>query len=629
VIIATAGHVDHGKTSLVRALTGIDTDRLPEEKRRGLTIDLGFAYVDWPGCARIGFVDVPGHHRFVATMVAGVTGVDAALIVIAADDGVMPQTREHVAILDLLSVDRGVIAITKADKVDAERLAVVSADARRLVERTAMTALPIVETSVETGIGIEVLRGQLSALSSRARDGEQRFRLAVDRSFVIEGAGVILAGPVLSGSVARGEDLVVMPGGARVSARGLRVQDTEDERASAGDRCAVQIGGRDAGRAAARRGDWLCAPDTGIASRRLDVRLHPARTLESEIKHEQPVHLHIGAADVPGRLALLDRRRLAAGEQAWGQLVLDREICSVRGDRFILRDQSARETIAGGWVVDPRGAERGRARPERLRALAALAEPTPEAALASLLAVEGGPVDLETFARRWNLSAQAAHQACAGVEMIQADGRAFDPGFWRDWRAAALKAVATAHREHPERLGLDAPGLAATMGRRVVDARLVLATLVEDDELALDFGTYRRPDHAPVLAPNDQAAWERLRPLLGDAEHPAEVAHQIARSQGWELSDLLSLLGRLERHGRVIRISRNRYLLPESVTTLARAAETAIEEGALTLADFRAQSGVGRNLAVEFLEFLDRKRMTRREGPRRILLARANEVFGL
>ena len=247
MIIATAGHVDHGKTSLVRALTGIDTDRLPEEKRRGLTIELGFAYADWPGgrrpeVGRIGFVDVPGHHRFVATMVADVTGVDAALIVIAADDGVMPQTREHVAILDLLGVDRGVIAITKADKVHAEKLAEVSSDARRLVAGTSMAGFVVIETSAETGEGIEALRERLSELTSLARGADQRFRLAVDRSFVLEGAGVILAGSVLSGTVARGDALVVMPGGTVVSARGLRVQDAEDARVVCRPRSGPPIG---------------------------------------------------------------------------------------------------------------------------------------------------------------------------------------------------------------------------------------------------------------------------------------------------------------------------------------------------------------------------------------------------
>ncbi len=628
MIIATAGHVDHGKTSLVRALTGIDTDRLPEEKRRGLTIDLGFAYVDWPNGVRAGFVDVPGHHRFVANMVAGVTGVDAALIVIAADDGVMPQTEEHVAILELLGIRQGAIAIAKSDKADAGRLEEVRGQARNLVAKTVMAGFPVIETSVVSGAGIGALRDVLAAFKDD-ESGQGRFRLAVDRSFVLDGVGVILAGPVLSGSIEAGSDLVVMPGEVPVSARALRVQGSASGTARAGDRCAVQIGGRYAGRDAARRGDWLCAPDAGLVSRRLDVRLRAARTLETEVRHDQPVHLHIGAADIPARLALLDRRRLGSGEEAWGQLILDRPVCSVQGDRFILRDQSTRSTIAGGWVVDPLGAERGRARPERLAALAALAEPEPNGALRCLLALTGGPVDLDVFARRRNLLAEAAEQVFSRVPMVRAGGQAFDPEHWKRWRKAALSALAAAHREQPDRLGLDALGLASALGLRLPDARLVLGELVDEGAVVLAIGIYRLPGHTSRLAASDQHAWDRLRPLLGGADQPAEVAHQIAKAHDWDTGELLSFLGRLEGRGLVVRVSRNRWLLPESVATLARAAEAAKDLDAITLAGFREQSGVGRNLAVEFLEFLDRKRMTRRAGAHRILLAGAKEIFGL
>lgn len=631
MIIATAGHVDHGKTSLVRALTGVDTDRLPEEKRRGLTIDLGFAYTDLADGGRLGFVDVPGHHRFIANMVAGVTGVDAALIVVAADDGVMPQTEEHVAILDLLGIAGGAIAITKADKVDGERLNDVKASIRELLTGSALANLPIMATSAETGVGIDLLKEQLLAIRLEKSRGGDRFRLAVDRSFVIEGAGVILAGPVLSGTIGIGDDLVVMPAGIPVSARGLRVQDSRATSARIGDRCAVQIGGRQAGRDVARRGSWLCAPEAGIATRRLDVRIRQARGSNADIRHDLPVHLHMGAADVPGRLALLDRRRLAPTDEAWGQIILDREICAVRGDRLILRDQSAVATIAGGWVVDPRGAERGRARPGRLQWLAAMAEPTPEAALQGLLEVMGGPVDLDVLARQWNLTNDAARSAWARVEAVRVGGLAFDPEHWSGWRRAALDVLERAHRDHPDRLGLDAPTLAAELRLRHPEARLVLADLVREGAAVSDFGVYRLPGHQPQITPLDQAAWETLRPHLGDADHPAEVMHQIAKHIEMEAADLLALLGRLAVRGLVIRVSRNRFFPPETVSRLARAAEAAAldDPDGLTIANFRDHAKVGRNLAVEFLEFLDRRRMTRRVGAHRLMVASAAEIFGI
>ena len=543
----------------------------------------------------------------------------------------MPQTVEHVAILDLLGVRRGAVAITKSDKVDKERLDDVTASIRRLLAGSTLADLPVIATSTETGAGIEALGEQLTAARMGIPGAGQRFRLAVDRSFVIEGAGVILAGPVLSGSVGIGEDLVVMPAGMAVSARGLRVQDSNAETAVVGDRCAIQIGGRNAGRDVARRGDWLCAPDTGIAGRRLDVRLRPARALDGEIRHDLPVHLHIGAADVPARLALLDRRRLGPGEEAWAQLILDRDVCAVRGDRFILRDQPAQATIAGGWVVDPVGAERGRARPERLRVLAALAEPAPAAALKRLLDVVGGPVDLDVLARRWNLAPEAASEAWSGVGSIRAGELAFDPERWRAWRLAALEALDAAHRDHPDRLGLDARSLAATLRLRPAESRLVVAELIAEGAIASDFGVYRLPAHHPRLTPLDQTAWESLRPFLGDADQPAEVAHQIANKIDREPADLLALLGRLAARGLVIRVSRNRFLLPETVARLARAAQaaSATNPDGLAIAAFREHAGVGRNLAVEFLEFLDRRRMTRRVGAHRVVIASATEIFGI
>lgn len=631
MIIATAGHVDHGKTSLVRALTGVDTDRLPEEKRRGLTIDLGFAYTDLVNGGRLGFVDVPGHHRFIANMVAGVAGVDAALVVVAADDGVMPQTEEHVAILDLLGIDRGVIAVTKTDKVDAARLGEVEASIRRLVEGSTLLGLSLVRTSTETGAGIDDLKKILTDVRIGGRVSGQRFRLAIDRSFVIDGVGAILAGPVLSGGVAVGEELVVMPAGIPVSARGLRVQDSEAISAEISDRCAIQIGGRNAGRDVAGRGDWLCARDTGIASRRLDVRIRSARTRSVDIRHDVPVHAHIGAADIPGRLVLLDRRRLAPGQEAWAQIILDREVCAVRGDRFVLRDQSARATIAGGWVVDPMGAERGRARPERLETLAALAQPAPEDALRGLLAISGGPVDAGDLARRWNLTQDAAREAWSRVALVRVGTLVFDPEYWAAWRHAAMKALENVHRDQPDRLGLDIASLAAMLRLRQPEARLLLAELIADGAVVSDFGIYRLPDHQPRLTPVDQAAWEALRPLLGDAGRPAEVAHQIAKNMEGEALELLSLLGRMEGRGLVIRVSRNRYLLPETVSRLATAAETAsaAHPDGITIAGFREHAEVGRNLAVEFLEFLDRRRMTKRLGVHRILLASAAEIFGI
>jgi selenocysteine-specific elongation factor len=643
LIIATAGHVDHGKTALVRALTGVNTDRLPEEKTRGLSIDLGYAYGNFKASpdscknVRVGFVDVPGHHRFVTNMVAGVTGIDTALLVVAADDGVMPQTKEHLAILDLLGVTRGTVAITKADKVDDARLTEVEEQVSQLMNGTSLAHSPIIATSVFRGASIERLRGLLPTARPNTIESQmdqQAFRLAVDRSFVLEGVGVILTGLVLSGRVRLGEQLVIMPAGLPVSVRCLRTQGTEADTAAAGQRCAVLIGGRHASREAARRGDWLCRPNTGLVSRRVDVRVRPARSIDNALCHDLPVHVHIGARDVTGRLALLDRRRLLAGEEAWGQLVFDRDIYSVRGDRFILRDQSAQITIAGGWIVDPRGAHRGRARPERLNALAAMAEPTPDGALRGLLRARCGPVNLPDLARRWNLIPDAAEAIWARAEAHRVGPLAIELPQWQEWRAAVLAALEVGHQQHPEQLGLALHAIATSSRLRAPEAQLVLDALAVEEAIIRSFGLHRIPEHQPCLAPVDQALWDLLQPALGEARRPAQVLHQIAKRLEWKPDDLLALLVRAAGVGLVIRISKNRFLLPETVLHLARAAEdTAADDpgnrGHISIARFREQAKTGRNLTVDVLEFLDRRRLTRRNGSVRQLVASVDEIFNI
>ena len=633
MIIATAGHVDHGKTSLVRALTGVDTDRLPEEKRRGLTIDLGYAYAEIAGIGTIGFVDVPGHQRFVANMVAGVSGIDAALLVIAADDGVMQQTVEHLAIIELLGIEHAIVAITKTDRVTPMRVEAVVDAAADLLADTPITAAAIVRTSTTGGRGaqdrgIDALRAEIARLPVRHHAVGRGFRLAVDRAFVLEGVGVVATGLILSGSIATGDEIVISPAGLRVTARGLRAQNSVVERAGAGDRCAIQLGGRLASRDAVRRGDWLVAPDAHLPSDRLDVRLRLASGAAA-LRHEMPVHVHIGAADIPGRVALLDRRRLEPGEAAVAQIVLGRATSAIRGDRLILRDQSARITLAGGEVLDPTGPRRGRAHPQRLAVLGALAESDPAAALARLLAVTDGLVDLDDLRRRFNLSRDVAAAAWQSVEMRRVGDLAASPDRWLAWREAALAAVAVAHRDAPERLGPERREITRALGLRDDAAGLVLSELAAEGGLRFSLGIYRLPDHQPRLSAADARVWETLQPWLGDRDRPAEVVHQIARHMGVEPKLLFPVLERAARLGLVLRISRNRYLLPETVMGLARAAESlAGDTSEFTVRDFRDAAGIGRNLAVEFLEFLDRRRLTRRDRDHRSIIASTKAVFG-
>ncbi|MDX1376875.1 MAG: selenocysteine-specific translation elongation factor, partial [Burkholderiales bacterium] len=348
MIVATAGHVDHGKTSLVRALTGVDTDRLPEEKKRGLTIDLGFAYLPLAGAATIGFVDVPGHERFVHNMLSGVAGIDFALLVVAADDGPMPQTREHLAILDLLGVSQGAVALSKIDRVSEARVAEVRAALGTLLAPTGLAGAPIFPLSVVSDTGVGALKAHLEAaaraLQPRAREGN--FRLAVDRAFTIAGAGLVVTGTVVSGEVAVGDTVRALLAGEAARVRSIHAQNAAAGIGVAGERCALNLAGID-GKSPIERGDWIVAGTLPPAVRRFDARLRVLADEAGALAHWTPVHVHLGAADVTGRVAVLEGAGIAPGASGLVQLLLERPIGALGGDGFILRDQSSRRTLAG------------------------------------------------------------------------------------------------------------------------------------------------------------------------------------------------------------------------------------------------------------------------------------------
>ena len=326
MIIATAGHVDHGKTVLVKALTGEDTDRLPEEKQRGMSIDLGFAYQPLEDDTVLGFIDVPGHEKFIRNMLAGVTGVDFALLVVAADDGPMPQTREHVAILDLLGISAGAVALTKIDRVDGGRVDEVAGQITSLLAETGLANAPIFPVSGNTGDGVNALRTHLhtQAMARDARAAGGHFRLAIDRSFTLSGRGHVVTGTVFSGQVAVGDRLMLTPPGVEVRVRGLHVQNQPAERGGVGDRCAVNIVSTGLRKTEAHRGNWLLAEPINLPTARIDVRLNVLEGEVRALKHWTPVHIHCGANDITGRVAILGQKSIAPGGTGFVQLILDR-----------------------------------------------------------------------------------------------------------------------------------------------------------------------------------------------------------------------------------------------------------------------------------------------------------------
>ncbi len=621
MIVATAGHVDHGKTTLVRALTGVDTDRLPEEKQRGMSIDIGFAYADLGGAQPVGFVDVPGHERFLRNMLAGVAAIDFALLVIAADDGVMPQTIEHLAVLDLLGIGRGAVALTKADRVDAARIDRVGAEIAALLAPTCLRDAPVFALSATAGAGVEALRQYLAAaqagLAARAQDGN--FRLAVDRSFTLDGAGLVVTGAVLAGSVQEGGALLLSPAGVPVRVRAIHVQNRPVGRAGAGMRCALNLAG-DLKRVEVGRGDWVVAPAAHAPTSRLDVRLRLLADAAAPLAHWTPVQLHLGAASLGAHVALLQDRALAPGEQAYAQLVLERPAAAMHGDRFVLRSQAGQRVIGGGMVIDTMATSRRIARPLRLARSIALDHADAGQALAALLDVETAGLVLEDFMQARNLSeAQVARlRLSAAMHAAESGGSTYAIGRqrWQSLERRALALVSDWHARQPDSLGVPEAWLAGQLRSEALPplAHAALRALLQQGALVRDGLLLRLPDHCAQLDAKDSARLAQVAALLQPAGLRPPIVGELAAALGMERAALMAFLERIARLGYLEQIAPNRYFLPQTVAELADIAAALAQEsgtGEFDAAGFRNRSGIGRNLTVEVLEYLDRAGYTR------------------
>ena len=635
MIIAMAGHVDHGKTALVLALTGIDADRLPDEKRRGMTIDLGFAHTTMANGTVIGFVDVPGHERFLGNMLAGVLSVGSVLLVVAADDGPMPQTREHLAILRLTHIGDITAVISKIDRVPAGRVDAVAAQVRDDLARAGYHGAPVFPVSSHTGDGIEALRLHIENLAAREHQDASMggFRLAIDRGFLIPGTGLVVTGTVASGRVSIGDRLVLTPSGLAARVRGIEVHHAAAETARAGDRCALAITGPRIEKSRLRRGDWVVDPRLHAPTTRLDVMI---RTVEDRgLRHAAKVHVHLGTTGVTGRALSLTSADIAPGAGQFVTIALDQAVPALHGDRIILRDDSTGRVVAGGHVADPFAPARRVRRDQRLRSLAALSMPDPKAALESLLEADGW-VDLARFALAHNLPPESLASLSVGAAAARA-GHPSRPILLSEATqletAAALTArLAEWHARHPDMPG---PGKAALLaGLRAIPVEAAEAVLL--DQIALGTivrqdAALRLPDHRPVLGAIDEAHWHRIEPALEAAGTKPPRVRELATELGLDPTAAEALLVRLERFGRLMRVAPNRFFPPSAVITLGELAATLDGESdgaGFNAGVFNQRSGLGRNLTIEVLEFLDRIGVTRRDGNTRYLLRPASEVLG-
>ena len=645
MIIGTAGHIDHGKTSLVKALTGVDADRLKEEKARGITIDLGFAYKPAADGGVLGFVDVPGHEKLIRNMLAGATGIDHVLLVVAADDGPMPQTREHLAILSLLGLTRGVVALTKADLVSEARLAEATAEVREMLASTGLAGALIVPVSSVTGQGIDRLEAHLAearaALPSARVDGH--FRLAVDRSFSLAGIGTVVTGTAVAGSVGVGDRLLVTPNGKPVRVRGLHAENREAASGQAGQRLALNLAGVEKQDIA--RGDWIVAEAAHAPTQRLDARLRVLASEARPLAHWTPVHLHLGALDVGARVVLLEGRPIAPGASALVQLELDNPIGALHGDRFILRDQSALRTIGGGAVIDAFAPAARRHKSQRLGVLAALERPTPAEALGALLALEQpNGVDLPRFSTLWNLRPDTAQALAQAVpHRTVSDGKitlAFAQGQIEAWGSRLAELLSAHHKRAPDSPGMTVEQLqrSATAKAAVKPSAAVFALLLR--ELSGSGGTLQRhgpflrlAGHEASLQGADQKLWEHLRPWLAEGgwNHPPKLSDMLARDRMLHRAQVTRLLHKAASLGKVYAVGAEYFILAEHLSELAARAQQlahADEHKRLNVKTYRETTGISRHLSLPLVEFFDQIGFTKRDPMGRKIRRDADDMFG-
>ncbi|OYT83966.1 MAG: selenocysteine-specific translation elongation factor [Pseudomonas sp. PGPPP4] len=623
MIIGTAGHIDHGKTALIQALTGVAGDRRREEQARGITIDLGYVYADLGDGGLTGFIDVPGHERFVHNMLAGASGLDLALLVVAADDGVMPQTREHLAILELLGIPRLLVALTKADRVDAERLAQVHQEVNALLAAGPFAGAPLYPVASPSGAGIPALRAALLAALDQVRQRNARggFRLAVDRVFSVAGAGVVVTGTAFAGQVAVGDELLLTPRGQRLRVRGLHAQNRAAEVAQAGQRVSLNLAGERLSTDSLARGDWLVAEALHAPTTRIDVELRLLPGEARNLAHWTPVHVHLGAQDLTGRVALLEGDSLAPGATALAQLVLNAPLHGVHGDRLVLRDQSAQRTLGGARLLDPFAPARHRRTPQRLAQLQALRQGALEEALPEILAQAAAGLDPRLLARQFNRP-EGDWQLPADTLRVdtRVGPRLFAAALWQAALERLGAALATFHQEQPDELGPDRDRLrriaAPELERSVYLA--LLETALAEGRLQSSGPWLHLPDHRVRLTEAEEGLKARLWPLLEAQRFDPPWTRDLAKSLGQPEAEVRLLLRKLARLGELTQVVKDLFYPQASLEAAAgEALRLEREAGIIRAAAFRDALGIGRKRSIQILECLDRIGFTRRFGDER------------
>ena len=635
IIVGTAGHIDHGKSTLVQALTGKDPDRLPEEKKRGITIDLGFADLDL-GDVRVGFVDVPGHERFVKNMLAGVHGIDLVALVVAADEGVMPQTREHFDICRLLAVKHGLVVITKTDLVEDELLSLVTAEVEELVAGSFLQGAPVARVSARTGAGIDEFKATLREVASKvpARSTDFVTRLPVDRAFTMKGFGTVVTGTLVSGQIAEGDDLELLPVGRRVRARGIQVHGNEMARAEPGQRTAVNLAGIDV--EDVERGMVLAKSGRLRNTQIMDVELQMLPDAPRPVRTRARVRLHIGSAEILARVRVLnDTGEIKPGEHDFAQLRLESPVVALNGDHFIIRSYSPAQTIAGGVVLDPFAKKhRGRELATAQQRLRALNDPDESIRLLSFIEAAGDTgLKADELAARFGWTNEVLNRVTSAVvetgDIVEGNGVFLTKKSLDRMSQLVLDEVKKHHQREPLARGLSRETLRERLFAHtpVEVFRFVLARLEGDNLLSSDKDLVRSAEHARDLSPSDTAMRDKLLEIYEAAglEVPSwEQALQQAGVPAAQKHHARKLLQLSIDDGRLVRVQEEMFFAASALDRMKRLlqdhAASHEPERLIDVPTFKDLAGISRKYAIPLLEYFDRERVTRRAGDKRVIL---------
>lgn len=626
-IIGTAGHIDHGKTTLVKALTGVDTDRLKEEKQRGISIDLGFAPFKLPGGQKAAIVDVPGHERFIRHMLAGAFGIDMVLLTIAADEGVMPQTREHMDIIELLGVDKGLVVITKKDLVDEEWMLLMEEEISEYLKGTILDGAPLMAVSAVTGEGIPDLLAAIENIAQQVqeRSAEGYARLPIDRVFTIAGFGTVVTGTLWSGKINSGDTLELMPGGLQVKVRNLHVHNDKVNTAYAGQRVAVNLQGIEL--AEVRRGDLLATPGVLAPSYRIDARLRLLKSSKRSLSNWNRIRFHLGTDETMGRVVLLDRDQLNAGEEALVQLVMEKPVVAYQGDRFVIRYYSPVTTIGGGVVIDPRAPKQKRFREDVLEELSKKEEGTLYERI--LLELENKPEEILTLPDLVKLTGSDASAVSAELKQLQDDGKVEDlkNGDYISQKGLNLIReqirawLAKYHQDYPLRAGYSREDLRSRFFPKINARRFnVIVKYLEGQGVLVSVqNNLALPQHQPRPGADEQKMIEQIMMAVEKDRFSPPSLKEIKSALQVEDSIFNELAAYLLESGQLIKISQDMVFSAQAI----EAGKQILQEyfnhhKELTLAAARDLFNTSRKYALPLVEYYDRIRFTKRMGDIRV-----------